>query len=320
MYYYGSMYTPNELYHYGVKGMRWGVRRYQNKDGSLTSAGQRHRDQVEGGGRSRSTGSSGGSTRKSKLRKVGKALGITAAAAATAAASYYGGKKLGQKFLNSQRGQDFLNRALNRRKFNAANNTNNTERLKNRLSSYANRARLKYEDARSAYKNSKLGRGIATEKFKANYLGKKDYAKDLLGRAKNRAVDAGYYVGEKASLYGQKARKGASSLLSNTKRNATNLKNRASIKYNLARTNYYLNGGGKGLASRAKNRAVDAGYYVGEKASLYGQKAKNRAVDAGYYLGEKASLYGQKAKKAVSQAYDRRKRKRMADRATLKRF
>ena len=30
----------NELYHYGVKGMKWGVRRYQNKDGSLTPAGK----------------------------------------------------------------------------------------------------------------------------------------------------------------------------------------------------------------------------------------------------------------------------------------
>lgn len=29
------------LYHHGIKGMRWGIRRYQNPDGSLTKAGQR---------------------------------------------------------------------------------------------------------------------------------------------------------------------------------------------------------------------------------------------------------------------------------------
>lgn len=30
-----------ELKHWGVKGMKWGVRRYQNKDGSLTPAGKK---------------------------------------------------------------------------------------------------------------------------------------------------------------------------------------------------------------------------------------------------------------------------------------
>ena len=29
-----------ELYHWGIKGQKWGVRRYQNEDGTLTSAGK----------------------------------------------------------------------------------------------------------------------------------------------------------------------------------------------------------------------------------------------------------------------------------------
>ena len=29
--------------HHGILGMKWGVRRYQNKDGSLTAAGKKHR-------------------------------------------------------------------------------------------------------------------------------------------------------------------------------------------------------------------------------------------------------------------------------------
>ena len=29
------------IQHYGIKGMKWGVRRYQNKDGTLTAAGKK---------------------------------------------------------------------------------------------------------------------------------------------------------------------------------------------------------------------------------------------------------------------------------------
>ena len=36
------IYKPNnELYHHGIKGQKWGVRRYQNPDGSLTEAGRK---------------------------------------------------------------------------------------------------------------------------------------------------------------------------------------------------------------------------------------------------------------------------------------
>jgi len=35
----------SELYHYGIKGMHWGIRRYQNPDGSLTPLGKQHYDE-----------------------------------------------------------------------------------------------------------------------------------------------------------------------------------------------------------------------------------------------------------------------------------
>lgn len=39
----------NELIHYGIRGMKWGIRRYQNKDGSLTPAGRKRARERETG-------------------------------------------------------------------------------------------------------------------------------------------------------------------------------------------------------------------------------------------------------------------------------
>jgi hypothetical protein len=39
---------PNELYHHGIKGQRWGIRRFQNPDGTLTAAGRKRYLDVDG--------------------------------------------------------------------------------------------------------------------------------------------------------------------------------------------------------------------------------------------------------------------------------
>lgn len=38
--YYSGWPYSDELYHHGIKGQKWGVRRYQNEDGSLTTLGK----------------------------------------------------------------------------------------------------------------------------------------------------------------------------------------------------------------------------------------------------------------------------------------
>ena len=45
--YYEVPSYDDELYHHGIKGMRWGVRRYQNADGTLTDAGKRRAETIE---------------------------------------------------------------------------------------------------------------------------------------------------------------------------------------------------------------------------------------------------------------------------------
>lgn len=70
----GSFISEDELRHWGVKGMKWGVRRYQNEDGSLTKAGKKHQAKEEYRDAKREAASKLGATRKKADERYAKAM------------------------------------------------------------------------------------------------------------------------------------------------------------------------------------------------------------------------------------------------------
>lgn len=79
----------SELYHYGIPGMKWGVRRFQNADGSYTPSGaRRHAAGISGGTGTSSSGSSG--RKRIDKRKLARNIAIGVGAAAAIGGAAYG--------------------------------------------------------------------------------------------------------------------------------------------------------------------------------------------------------------------------------------
>lgn len=112
MYYY---YNPNELYHHGIKGQKWGVRRFQNADGSLKAAGKKRYGDDSGTPSSKPTR---GERFKGALKKVGKAVGKAAAVASGVSgevSTKYGTFKIGgASDETTNAGEQAVSRLVNR--------------------------------------------------------------------------------------------------------------------------------------------------------------------------------------------------------------
>lgn len=66
-----------ELYHHGTKGQKWGIRRYQNLDGSLTEEGKRRYGSVEGLEAAAKSNKTAGDVTKELTNMVGAAQKLT---------------------------------------------------------------------------------------------------------------------------------------------------------------------------------------------------------------------------------------------------
>ena len=208
--YYGYN-NDDYLMHFGVKGMKWGVRRYQNPDGSYTAAGQgrysggKVSSGSRGGGRSAGGASRGGSGRRSAGGRSGrlKRIAKVAGAAALAGAAAYGLHKSG----------------LDRKAFNAIKNSKagqaavagagkvRNSKFGQAVGSKAGFVAGKARDAGNAVRNSKFGQAVGAGAGKV-----RSGAGFVAGKVRSGAGYAAGKVRSGAGFVAGKAKDAASSI------------------------------------------------------------------------------------------------------------
>lgn len=106
-----------ELYHYGIKGMKWGIRRFQKQNGTLTTAGKQrylddekaaeekkqsiHRQLLENKYRKQGMSEVEAKLAANKRIKIEKVVAVTAGVTVAACAAYYAKNKYVQTYCDT---------------------------------------------------------------------------------------------------------------------------------------------------------------------------------------------------------------------------
>lgn len=97
IYYVAGLPYSDELYHYGIKGQKWGIRRFQNLDGTRTQEGKERYSEKSKSGSELSNG-------YDKIKKYAKVAAVGLGAAALGYGAYKLSKSdAGREFLNNRR-------------------------------------------------------------------------------------------------------------------------------------------------------------------------------------------------------------------------
>lgn len=303
-YYVGTMPVGEHLSHHGVKGMRWGQRRYQNPDGSLTAAGRVRYGVSNAYGRARSGIRSAGNRAGSWYKKNKKTIKRVAAVAGTAAAvagTAYLGKRYGKNAVKAVRkaGSQF-------------GNLYNTHRV--RFPQKALPGAVKGSKFKSAFKsagsavrsgfgNVKRSASNAIIRGRQNWYASKAARADARAAAKSTlSLNNGFRnktnraFGKAGSAVGGFARKAASGAGSavrgvgyHTRRAGAKMKNAArNVGYKAGNAPYFM----KRTAQRAGGAVKNAAKKAPGAAKKYYKKTHGTPAGAAYNAVMGAAYYG----------------------------
>ncbi len=301
-YYVGTMPVGEHLSHHGIKGMRWGQRRYQNPDGSLTAAGRvrygvsNAYSRVRSGARNASGRSK--SWYKKNEKKIKRAAKIAGATAAVAGTAYLGARygKSALKAAGKLHTRVGMMRGMTGGAFKKAGRGVKSAFGRVKRSKAVTGARMAGYEVLGRADNA-LQRGRKSAKYYGNkaYIG--------FNKAKNRTAFATKYAGSKAK---GAARKAGSAIKSGTKRATAPV--RGAYYEALGRVDNAIQRAKRGgiqfdakyAASRVKGAARKAGGTVkGAANKVKRSKAVTKARMAGYEALGRADNAAQKARKSA---------------------
>ena len=171
------------LMHHGIKGMRWGVRRFQNKDGSLTPAGKKRYDvDIEGAKRNLEKAKQAEKQAKRDYNRASLSYNYNT--------TYKAAKKYTDRMMKTEWAKQDLRSEQIKQKLNAEQKAKSNHRLKLEQG-YLDKGMTKEEAAVAAYKRERTEKIIAvtaglTVAAAASYVAYKQYDKRV-----DKFIDAG---------------------------------------------------------------------------------------------------------------------------------